>query len=56
MTSITRLMKNENGQDIVEYALLSALVSTIAVAILESMGISLFILYRNVIEAFLVHY
>ena len=55
-TMLKKWLKDEKGQDLVEYALLSALISTIAIAVLESLGISLNIMYINIREAFLIHY
>lgn len=49
-------LKDEKGQDLIEYALLSTFISTIAVAILESLGISLNIMFINIRNAFLIHY
>ena len=39
MSTITRLFRRSEGQDLIEYALLASLVSVLAVVVLNSVGV-----------------
>ncbi len=44
----SRLITGEEGQDLIEYGLLAALISVIAVAIITSVGSKLLSSYQNI--------
>ena len=48
---IERLANREEGQDMVEYALLAALISIVAIAIIILVGPSLMDLFQDVVNA-----
>jgi pilus assembly protein Flp/PilA len=43
-----RLTRDENGQDLIEYALLAALISVLAVAAITAVGTRLQTSYQNI--------
>ena len=43
-----RLVKDEQGQDMIEYALLAAFISIVAVAAIQSIGTDVNTIYKNV--------
>ena len=45
------LFKDESGQDIIEYALLAAFISIIAILIIKAIGPLLSTIYSNVVTA-----
>lgn len=45
------LFKDESGQDIIEYALLGALISIIAIAAITAIGPLLVIIYNEIVTA-----
>jgi Flp pilus assembly pilin Flp len=46
-----RLFHDEDGQDVVEYALLASLVSIAAIAVITLVGPLLIDIYQNVVDA-----
>ena len=48
MKALLRFVKDENGQDLIEYALLAGFISLAAVAAITSVGGSLNTVYGNV--------
>jgi len=51
MSKMKGLLVNEEGQDIVEYALLAAFIAIVAAAILVSIGDELQTIYNNILAA-----
>ena len=51
MTKMKGLLVQEEGQDIVEYALLAAFIAIVAAAILVSIGDELQIIYNDILAA-----
>ena len=45
---ITRFVREEEGQDIIEYALLAAFVSIIAATVIKTIGSDVLTIYQNV--------
>jgi pilus assembly protein Flp/PilA len=50
-TLVTRLVKDEEGQDLIEYALLAALISVALVLILPGVAAAITTTFNNVIAA-----
>ncbi len=48
---IWKLIRNEEGQDMIEYALLAALISIIAIAMIKLIGPLIVTIYTNVRNA-----
>jgi Flp pilus assembly pilin Flp len=45
---IARLIREEDGQDIIEYALLAAFVSIVAATVIQTVGSDILSIYNNV--------
>jgi Flp pilus assembly pilin Flp len=56
IASLTGLIKDKQGQDMIEYSLLMASISIIAIAMLQTIGFSTIFLYTRILEAFIIHY
>jgi pilus assembly protein Flp/PilA len=44
----TRFVREDDGQDIIEYALLAAFVSIVAATIIQTIGVDITTIYTNV--------
>lgn len=51
MEIIKRLVREEEGQGMVEYALIAALISIAALAVLTPLGAQIKVIYNNVLDA-----
>jgi len=51
-TMLHRLLADETGQDLIEYALLAALIATVSIATLSLLGLELPKLFTLISEAF----
>jgi Flp pilus assembly pilin Flp len=51
MTKLEYLVKNDEGQDVVEYALLAAFISIVAIATLQLIGPLVDGIYQNIHDA-----
>ena len=49
---IVRLVREEQGQDLIEYALLAALLAVAAVVILKPLATAVIAVFQSVIDAF----
>ena len=52
MTNLTRFLKNEDGQDVVEYGLLASFISIAALLVIKAIGPLVNNLYEKVKGAF----
>ena len=46
-----RFLREDKGQDMVEYALLAAFISIVAILILEKIGPAVSTIYQNILDA-----
>ena len=53
---LTRMIRDEGGQDIIENALLMAFISLAAIGTLSSIGVSIESMYYRIVQALIGHY
>ena len=49
---ISRLLKEEGGQDLAEYGMLAALIAVVAIVALTALGGKMIVLWTNITTAF----
>jgi pilus assembly protein Flp/PilA len=48
---LNNLMKNEEGQDLIEYALVAALIAVVSIAMMKSVGSAVNTVFSNISSA-----
>ena len=51
LAKMKRLFRNEEGQDMIEYALLAAFISIVAIVAIKAIGPLVLAIYNNVVTA-----